>query len=160
MLALLSGLGIKDCIYAFLIIALGAFLVYERTHLINEGKKDVLTALAASTAKLTAANNAALAKQAGEDAAAITAVETSYAKALATSNAATAALSGRLRDYLAARSGEATVPGNPATPGKPDGSAAVTSGVDSALAGVIGAAGHDAQQVIALQQYVTDVCLR
>ena len=160
MLALLSGLGIKDCIYAFLIIALGAFLVYERTHLINEGKKDVLTALAASTAKLTAANNAALAKQAGEDAAAITAVETSYAKALATSNASAAALSGRLRDYLAARSGEATVPGNTVAPVGPYDATGIAAGIDSAVAGVIQAAGDDAQQVIALQQYVTDVCLR
>jgi hypothetical protein len=157
MLALLSSLGPKDCIYGALILALLSFGVYERAHLINEGKADVERQLAASTAKLTAANNAALAKQAADDAAAITALETSYANALKASNANASALAVRLRNYLAG-SGKAAVPGNPAAPGGPDGLSGVSSGVDAALNSVIDAAGHDGAQVIALQAYITDVC--
>jgi hypothetical protein len=157
MLALLSSLGIKDAVYGFLIIALGSFLVYERAHLINEGKADVERQLAASTAKLTAANNAALAKQAADDAAAITALESSYANALKASDANAGALAVRLRNYLAG-SGKAALSGNPAAPGKPDAAPIISGSVGAALGSVITAAGDDAEQVIALQQYITAVC--
>jgi hypothetical protein len=157
MLALFSSLGLKDCIYSALIIALFSVGVYERAHLINEGKADVERQLAASTAKLTAANNAALAKQAADDAAAITALETSYANALKASDANASALAVRLRNYLAG-GGKAAVPGNTAAPGKPDAAPGVSDSVGRALQGVVAAAGHDGDKVAALQAYITAVC--
>jgi len=160
MMALLASLGVKDIFYGVLIAALVSFVVYERNHLINEGKADVLTALAASTAKLTAANTAALEAQAKADADKLDALESSYAKALATSTASASALAQRLRDYETASRGKVAVPGDPATSAGPDAPAAKSSGIDDAIAAVITAAGHDADQVTSLQQYITGVCLK
>lgn len=160
MIKLLMGfLPQADIIYVALFVALGAFALYERHHLIAEGEQKVLTALAASTAKLTAQNNAALAKQAADDAATLKSVQDGYDAALKTSLASSSALARRLRDYEAGR-GKTAVPSDPTAPGKPDGGAAVAISVDIAVAGVIDAAGHDAQQVIGLQQYISGVCLR
>ena len=160
MMALLAGIGIKDYFYAAIIAAIGAFAVYERVHLIHEGEAKTLAALAASTAKLTAANTAALAALAKADADKLDALESSYAKALATSTASASELAQRLRDYKTASRRGTAVPGDPATPGSPDVPAAQPASVDDAVAAVIEAAGHDADQVIALQNYIGAVCLK
>ena len=160
MMALLAGIGLKDYFYAAIIAAVGAFAVYERVHLIHEGEAKTLAALAASTAKLTAANTAALEAQAKADADKLDALESSYAKALATSTASASALAQRLRDYETASRGKVAVPGDPATSAGPDAPAAKSSGIDDAIAAVITAAGHDADQVTSLQQYITGVCLK
>jgi hypothetical protein len=158
MMAFLASLGIKDIFYGALIAAIVAFGVYERAHLINEGEAKTLATLAASTAKLTAANTAALDALAKADADKLDALESSYAKALATSTASASELAQRLRDYETASRGKVAVPGNPATSAGPDAPATKSGGIDDAVSAVISAAGHDAEQVVALQDYVKTIC--
>ena len=158
MMALLAGIGIKDYFYAAIIAAIGAFAVYERVHLIHEGEAKTLAALAASTAKLTAANTAALAALAKADADKLDALESSYAKALATSTASASELAQRLRDYETASRRGTALPGDPATSAGPDAPAAKSGSIDDAVSAVISAAGHDAEQVTALQDYVKTIC--
>ena len=160
MMALLAGIGIMDYFYAAIIAAIGAFAVYERVHLIHEGEAKTLAALAASTAKLTAANTAALAALAKADADKLDALESSYAKALATSTASASELAQRLRDYQTASRRGTAVPGDPATSAGPDAPASGTASVDDALASVIEAAGHDSDELAYLQDYVRTICLK
>lgn len=129
------------------------FIHHERA----EGAARAVAAVQASSAKLTAENNAALAAKDAANAAAITSLENSYNARLKTSDALTAALNKRLHNFDAGSS-QAAVPDDSSATRKPDVPAGVPGSVDSALQGVITAAGHDADKVTALQQFITQVC--
>ena len=153
---LMNFLPQADLLYVALFAALGGWALYERYHLIHEGKAEVIAQVKATTEKLTAENNAKLAAQAAADAITLKNIEASYASSIAVSDAFTASLVQRLRDN--ARSGSSAVPGNTAAPGGPDAAPAVADSVTEAVAGVAEAAGRDADKVIALQQFITKEC--
>ena len=160
MFALFALLPGKDWLYLTAIAALlcgfGYYTHKERVY----GAAHEIALMQGSSAQLEAANASKLSKLAAADAAKLAAIETSHAQALAASNASTAALAVRLRNAESAARRSAAVSGNTAAASGPDGAASVPSGLDEAVAGVVTAAGADAQQVIALQAYVTDVCLK
>lgn len=156
--ALLAAFGIKDIVYGTMIVALLGAAAYERHHLIVEGEADKMAQLASSTKKLLDANAAKLEKQREADLATINSIETGYNEALKSSVASNTNLANRLRDYEATRSSAGAVQGH--TPGvsRPASAAPVPGSVDEAVGGVIQAAGHDADQVKALQDYITKEC--
>lgn len=145
-----------DIIYVALFAALGGWAVYERHHLIAEGKADVIAQVKATTDKLVAANDAKLAKQAAADALTIQQIKDTYAKSIADSDAFTASLVQRLRDN--ARSSGLAVPGDTAAPAGSDVPAGKPDSVTEAVASLAVASGHDADKVIALQSYITKEC--
>ncbi len=154
--ALMNFLPQADLLYVALFAALGGWALYEHHHLIAEGKAEVIAQVKETTAKLTAENNAKLAKQAAADALAIQTIQDTYAKSIAVSDAFTATLVQRLRDN-ARRSG-AAVSGDPATPAGPDVPAGKSDSVTEAIASLTIAAGHDADKVTALQSFITKEC--
>jgi hypothetical protein len=157
---LMNFLPQADLLYVAMFAGLGAFCVYERIHLIDKGKAEVQAQVKATTAKAEAQRQKDLAALAASDQLKLTTIENSYAKAFADSTAANSALADRLRQFESARGSGTAMPGDPATAGEPVDPAGVTGRVDEALAGVTVAAGHDATKVIALQQYITNICLR
>ena len=160
MFALFALLPGKDWLYLTAIVALlcgfGWYTHKERVY----GAAHELAMVQGSAAQLETANASKLSKLAAADAANLATIEASHAQALAASNASTAALAVRLRNAESAVRRGAAVPGNPAAASRPDGAPAVPSGLDEAVAGVVTAAGADAQQVIALQAYIKNVCLK
>ena len=155
---------VKDLVYAALIAALllGGAIAWHRHNVTEQkiGQQKVEAAVAAKTAELTAQNQKELAAQAARDAETLKQEETRYETQLTDSNKLTADLNRRLRQLAAAgNSGQAAVPGNPASGSGANGAPAVAAGVEPAVEGVITAAGHDAAQVVALQDYISNVCL-
>jgi hypothetical protein len=156
--ALLAAFGIKDIVYVALIALVIAGAAYEHHHIIVEGEAKALATLARSTKKLTDDNNAKLAAQKKADDANLASIEAEYANHLADSAAASATLEQRLRNYEAASSRQAAVPraAAPASGSVP--TSAIPGSVESAVEGVIGAASHDADEVVALQGWIAKEC--
>ena len=148
----------KDWLYGAIITALlisfGVYTAHER----DIGKAKEAAAVASATKKALDAATKANEIRAAADAKTIQSLTSDYNAKLAASNASASALAQRLRDYESARSSGRAVPGDPATPGSPDVPAAQPGSVESAVSGVIVAAGHDADQVAALQKYIETVC--
>jgi len=147
-------------IYALgvLSITLVAGFFWYRHTLIMDGEQKVDAAVTKTTAKLEAANAAKLAAQAKTDADNLQTIETSYAKSLTVSNANTAGLAERVRQYEAARSRSLAVPGESATSAGPDAAAGKPDSFSDAVQGLAEAASHDADTLVALQQFVLKEC--
>jgi flagellar biosynthesis component FlhA len=160
MFALFALIPAKDWLYCIAIAALlcgaGWYTHKERVY----GEAHELAALQKSSAELTNANASKLAKQAAADAANLDAIEKSHAQALTASNAATAALAQRLRNYESAARRSAAVSRGAAPASGSNVAAGQSDGVDQAVSGIIVAAGSDAAKVIALQKYISTVCLK
>jgi hypothetical protein len=150
----------KDWLYGAIITALlisfGVYTAHER----DIGKAKEAAAVASATKKALDAAAKQNEIRAAADAKINQSIEADFNAKLSASTAANGALAQRLRDYESARSSGRAVPGDPATPGSPDVPAAQPASVDDAVAAVIEAAGHDADQVIALQNYIGAVCLK
>lgn len=161
---LLAQFGLKDLIWAgILVAALTAGGIAWHQHDVHEralGAQALQTALAKATQKAEDDRARELAQQHAADAAYLDRVTSEYQSSLDTSQSLNSALAQRLRDYESARSRGAAVPGDPATPAGPDAAPGQPSSVEDAVGRVIEAAGHDADQVIALQAYISGVCLK
>ena len=158
--ALLALVPLKDWVYCGVIAALGITFGWYTVHERNIGEAKLAASVASATKKTLDAATKANEIRAAADAKTIQSLTSDYNAKLAASNASGAALALRLRDYESARSSGRALPGDPATPGSPDVPAAQPASVDDAVAGVIEAAGHDADQVKALQEYISRVCLK
>jgi hypothetical protein len=158
---MLATLEAKLIAVVVLLLAAGGWGVYEHYHLVHEGEALYEAKVAKVTAAAEAKRTADLAKQRTADVAMNNVIEEMYEKALAKSAADNSDLSSRLRNYEAASRRGAAVPGDPATPAGPDAPAAEPGGdpaVIRSITAVANAAGHDAQQVIALQSYIKQEC--
>lgn len=155
----------KDWIYIGIIVfgvTAGGIAWHE--HNVHEqqlGAQRVEVAVKSATDKLTAQNQKDLKAQAEADASALKAVEDGYAKRLDDSNKLTSDLNRRLR-ILAAAGGRSEAPMSGQAPalGGSDGSPGIPASIELALEGVVTAAGHDADKVIALQDYINNVCTK
>jgi hypothetical protein len=139
--------------------AITAFAVHERS--VEAAKIDAK--IASITAKAEAKRTKDLAAQAAADQIKLNSIENGYAQALKASNDNAASLVSRLHDYEVASRRRVAVPGTPATSAGPDAPAtkpASDSGVDRAVGQVIVSAARDADQVIALQRYIKQECLK
>jgi hypothetical protein len=149
-------------VIAWIIAALGAagvitaFAVHERS--VEAAKIDAK--IASITAKAETKRTKDLAAQAAADQIKLNSIENGYAQALKASNDNAASLVSRLHDYEVASRRRVAVPGTPATSAGPDAPAPQPSRVDRAIDGVVTAAGRDADQVIALQKYIKQECLK
>lgn len=163
-MGLLSLIPLKDWLWATLVASLliGGSIAWHE-HNVHEqqlGAQRIDAAVKANTATLEAKNQKDLAKQASDDAAKLKLVEDGYAKKLDDSNKLTSDLNSRLRKLTAlSGSGKAAVPGNSQAGSGSNDTGGIPSGVESAIEGVVTAAGHDADKVAALQDYINGVCL-
>jgi hypothetical protein len=155
---MLATLEAKLIAVVVLLLAAGGWGVYEHYHLLHEGEALYEAKVAKVTAAAEAKRAADLAKQRTTDLANLKTIEDNYEARLASTSALTDSLALRLRDYEAASRRGAAVPGDPATPAGPDAAAVVANRVDRAVDRVITSAGHDADQVIALQSYIKQEC--
>jgi hypothetical protein len=153
----MTALETRLIVALVVLAALGGWGTYEHFHLLHEGAAQYEAKVAAATAKAQSDRTAALAAQHTADVAMNNVIEEMYEKALAKSAADNTDLAQRLHNFEASRSCPA-LPGAPATPAGSDGAPVVPSRVDRAVDGVITSAGHDADQVIALQNYITKEC--
>jgi hypothetical protein len=144
-----------------LLLAAGGWGVYEHYHLVHEGEALYEAKVAKVTAAAEAKRTADLAKQHTVDMANIKSIEDQYHAATKYFDDTNADLLKRLRDYEVASRRGAALPGDPATSAGPDAPATESGGdpaVIRSITAVANAAGHDAQQVIALQSYIKQEC--
>ena len=160
--ALLGIFGEKDLVYAVLIgvgllAGWGAWEAHDHK-LRAEGAAHELAALKDSSDKLTAQNAADNAAKEAAWKAASAKTGADYEQAIRDQSAVIADLDGRLRIALTG-GGKIAVPGEAATFAGPDVPTGIAGGVEPAIEGVVAAAEHDAAKVVALQDYVRNVCL-
>jgi hypothetical protein len=138
MLALLSGLGIKDIFYGVLItvaISWGGWTYHKYEAAVTYARNaQTETAIVQADAK------AALAAKDADYAAKLAATKVTHDAQLKAAAAQSADLAQRLRNYQAGRCTRDVLPGAASSA---SGAAAGTSSVDEAIAGVIAAAAHD-----------------
>jgi hypothetical protein len=158
---MLATLEAKLIAVVVLLLAAGGWGVYEHYHLLHEGEALYEAKVAKVTAAAEAKRATELKADAVKQAAIIQSIGDDYEANLASANARVADLAGRLRQYESARRSGAALPGDPATPTGPDAPATESGGdpaVIRSITAVANAAGHDAQQVIALQSYIKQEC--
>jgi hypothetical protein len=153
-----AALEAKLIAVVVLLLAAGGWGVYEHYHLVHEGEALYEAKVAKVTAAAQAQRSRELAAQHAADLANLKTIEDQYENRLAATSALTDDLAIRLRDYEAASRRGAALPGDPATTAGPDAPAVVANRVERAVDGVITSAGHDADQVIALQSYIKQEC--
>ncbi len=112
--ALLALIPLKDWLWAALVAALIAGVIYERNHLIAEGAAHEIAALQASSAKLQAAAEAKVQETAANYAATVAALTEKHDADTQVANAQLSNDAQRLRDYDAYRRSHQTV-GGPAS---------------------------------------------
>lgn len=163
-MGILSLIPIKDWIYGGLIAAILIFggIAWHR-HNVHEqqlGAQRIETAVSAERVRAEQQNAKDNAARKTADDAQVAKDKADYEKRLSDSNALVASLNARLRSLTAAsNSGKAPLPGNPAASAGTNDASGISASVESALEGVIGAAGRDGDKVTALQAYINNVCL-
>lgn len=158
--ALLALIPLKDWLWAALVAALIAGVIYERNHLIAEGAAHEIAALQASSAKLQAAAEARVQQLAADYAATVVAHQETFDAQTQVANAQLSDAAKRVSDYDAYRRSHQTV-GGPASAAAIAGSGkSGPSGVDDQFASLeqvaLQLASSTAHSVIALNMCMVD----
>lgn len=133
MTALLALLPARDYFYAALIIALIAFGVYERNHLIDEGITHETAAVTAASAKAEAAADAKIKVLTAQHEKTVEAIEEDYAQHEQANIAQRSADADRLREYDAYRRAHGSVASAASGPAATIQAASDASGGDEIL---------------------------
>ena len=164
-MGILSLIPIKDWIYCgiFAVAAIAVSIGWHEHNVTEQklGAQKVEEAVKAANDKAAADNAAANKRIEADHAERVATIEDNYEHMLQASDVSVAALNARLRQLTTASVGNQTaVPGNAATQTGPNDPTRISPSLAAAIEGVVTAGSHDADKVVALQNYVRDVCLR
>lgn len=155
----LSLLFSKDGLYSAIIVGLligfGWFVHHERAI----GAAHEAAAVNAATEALTKQNTVHNAEVLAAETKAVANLEDAFNAKLKDSDATAADVNRRLQLALTRRqSSGPAVPQAGSTAGQSDVAAGVPNSLADAIEGIVSAAGHDADKVVALQSFITNVC--
>lgn len=152
-------------VYAGIIIAglIGGYTAWQihDRHEQRIGAQRIEVAVAAAKAAAEAQNAKDNAARKANDDAQVAREKADYEKRIADSNATVASLNARLRKLAASgNSDQVAVPSNPGSASGTNDASGISGSVELALEGIVTAAGHDADKVAGLQDYITNVCVK